>query len=88
VLSRLRHWFRARWEARKGAAPSERHVVVRTDAEGISATFPDGTRQTVRWDEVESIVIRTNDAGPWGTDVWWMIEGATARCVYPGGATL
>jgi hypothetical protein len=36
---------------------------------------------------VQRVAIETNDSGPWGADVWWLIEGSQARCTYPGGAT-
>jgi hypothetical protein len=36
---------------------------------------------------VQCVAIETNDSGPWGADVWWLIEGNQSRCAYPGGAT-
>jgi hypothetical protein len=31
----------------------------------------------------------TNDSGPWGADVWWILVGNAPEsgCVYPNGAT-
>ena len=35
------------------------------------------------------VVIETNDSGPWGADVWWLLFGADdmLACAYPQGAT-
>lgn len=53
----------------------------------ISATYPDGRVESIAWTVVVRITIETNDRGPWDTDVWWIVEGERARCVYPLGAT-
>jgi hypothetical protein len=87
VLSRIRKWFRTTLRQRTDAALFERKVMVQTDEHGISATYPDGTIQSIRWDAVRRVAIETNDSGPWGADVWWLIEGSQAHCTYPGGAT-
>ena len=60
--------------------------MVRIDDDGIAATYPDDTELAIRWDEVRRIAIDTNDSGPWGADVWWVLEGDSARCAYPLGA--
>jgi hypothetical protein len=44
-------------------------------------------RRSIAWSAVERVVIETNDSGPWGADVWWLLEGEGTRCVYPHGAT-
>lgn len=65
----------------------ERQVIVRLNEEGVSAAYPDGTIQAIAWSAVERIAIETNDSGPWGADVWWLLEGERGRCTYPQGAT-
>lgn len=65
----------------------EHAVVVTIDDTGISATYPSGDIQRIPWDEVEQVTIETNDSGPWGADVWWILSGADRRCIYPNGAT-
>jgi hypothetical protein len=86
VFSRIAKWIGEVRRQRKDAAVYERAVVVRTDEQGISAQYPDGTILSIRWDEVQCVAIETNDSGPWGADVWWLIEGNQSRCAYPGGA--
>jgi hypothetical protein len=65
----------------------ERAVVVTFDDSGISAAYPGGEVQWMAWPEVEQISIETNDTGPWGADVWWVLTGTGRRSTYPGGAT-
>lgn len=87
MLSRLQDWFRARWKARTEAVMVERQVLVTTDELGIAARYPDGSTESMAWDQVLRIAIETNDSGPWGADVWWLFESASGRCAYPQGAT-
>ena len=59
-----------------------------TDAGGvITAAFPNGEQQRVAWDDLTSIEVHTNDTGPWGADVWWVLRGDSGSCRYPQGAT-
>ena len=50
---------------------------------------PDGKLERVTFADLKAVIIETNDSGPWGTDVWWILLGERpeARCVFPGGAT-
>jgi hypothetical protein len=65
----------------------ESAVVVTFDDVGIVATYPKGEAQRISWAEVEQVMIETNDSGPWGADVWWILTGSGRICSYPGGAT-
>lgn len=65
----------------------ESGVTISIDDDAIRATYPDGATQRLRWEDVERVVIETNDSGPWGVDVWWLLEGRDGRCAYPQGAT-
>jgi hypothetical protein len=65
----------------------ERKVIVSIDETGISAAFPSGKVEALAWPEVERVAIETNDSGPWGADLWWLLEGNGKRCTYPQGAT-
>ncbi len=40
-------------------------------------------------DDIEQIVIETNDRGPWGADFWWMLFGGGEEfhVAFPQGAT-
>ena len=65
----------------------EDEVEVRSDDQRITATYPDGVVQSVRWDQIDRVIIETDASGPWGADLWWVFEGAGLRCAYPNGAT-
>jgi len=79
-------WFRRKRDERQAALVSEEQVVVRVDDAGVQVSFPGG-EEHIAWPEVRCVAIETNDSGPWGADLWWLIEGESKRCVYPGGAT-
>jgi hypothetical protein len=87
MLSRLLSWWRRKREERANAAMFERAVLVKIDDTGISASYPNGDFQSIAWPEVERVTIETNDSGPWGADVWWILNGSGKICSYPGGAT-
>ncbi len=87
MLSRLRDWLRRKREARAAALPFERQVVVRWDEGEISASYPNGTTLAIAWSDVRCVAIETNDTGPLGADVWWLLEGGSSRCAFPQGAT-
>jgi hypothetical protein len=87
MMKRVVAWLLRKREERREALMFERAIVVRFDETGISAVYPGGTIQAVTWSEVQSVAIETNDSGPWGADVWWLLEGTDRRCAYPQGAT-
>ena len=39
--------------------------------------------------ELKGVAIETNDSGPWGADLWWMLFdlGGQLAGAFPGGAT-
>ena len=87
MIGNLVAWFKRKLHERREAVMFERQVVVRFDESGIFSAYPDGQTQMIPWGEVECVAIETNDSGPWGADVWWLLEGGTSRCTYPQGAT-
>lgn len=66
---------------------SEAHVVVANQGEFVSAKFPNGDTQTLSWDALIRFEIRTNESGPWGWDVWFVLVGAEDEVSFPLGAT-
>lgn len=55
----------------------------------ISVTDAEGNARSVSKSDLSGIAIETNDSGPWGADVWWLLFGADDRlaCAFPQGAT-
>ena len=43
--------------------------------EGVSVVRPDGKEESVPWKALKAVVVETNDTGPWGTDVLWLLLG-------------
>lgn len=87
VLSRVKRWISNSLRQTREADLFEKQVSVSFNELGISSRYPDGTVQSISWHDVQCIAIETNDGGPWGADVWWLIEGNQSRCTYPNGAT-
>jgi len=59
------------------------------DAEAISVTDADGQVKSLALSNLAGVIIETNDSGPWGADVWWLLFGKDDRlaCAFPQGAT-
>jgi hypothetical protein len=67
-------------ESRFVVTVDERHVVCRR---------PSGEEEIVTWHDLDAVIVETNDTGPWGVDVWWLLvsrDGLTG-CAIPQGAT-
>jgi hypothetical protein len=80
-------WWKSKRQERRDALMFERQLVVSFNDSFVSAAFPSGETQSIAWQDVDCVAIETNDSGPWGSDVWWLFEGADTRVAYPQGAT-
>jgi hypothetical protein len=80
-------WFRKRM-AETNAWPEARWTVTLVDEE-VRATDPEGKVTTLRLSDLIGVAIETNDTGPWGADVWWLLSGPGDRVAvaFPQGAT-
>lgn len=78
-------WFKKRSTKLE---PEARWNVV-LDADSIRVVDIDGSERSVRKADLAGVAIETNDSGPWGTDVWWLMFGSDGElaCAYPQGAT-
>jgi len=68
--------------------PESKFIVEVTET-GIINHRPEGKTEAVLFSDLAAVIIETNDTGPWGSDVWWLLLGKDLQsgCVYPGGAT-
>lgn len=68
--------------------PEARWNVV-IDANNLSVIDAEGNERAISKADVSGVAIETNDSGPWGADVWWLIFGSDdgVSCAYPQGAT-
>lgn len=80
-------WLTSWFDQKKASALFEASVLVEDNGEEITSTYPDGTVQRINWNAVETVEIHTNDSGPWGADVWWLLRSSNTSCSYPQGAT-
>ena len=58
--------------------------VVLTDS-SVTRFRPDGTQESVRWDDLVEVGIVTTDAGPWLEDVFWLLSASDGKtgCAVP-----
>lgn len=79
-------WLR---KLRYDPPPPEARWVVVVDEEAIRVTDEAGETRAVAKAELSAVTIETNDTGPWGADVWWLLFGAgdALACAFPLGAT-
>ena len=59
------------------------------DGLGFRATDQTGKAMFVPKQDLSSVAIATNDSGPWGADLWWLLYGPDGQlaCGFPQGAT-
>ena len=62
---------------------------VSANESGFRVTDQTGETVFVHREDLASVVIATNDTGPWGADIWWLLSDADGQlvCGYPQGAT-
>ena len=71
-------------------AVSEADYIVSLDGERIGVRDAEWFEETsVALAELNGVMIETNDSGPFGADVWWLLFGADDRIVvaFPQGAS-
>lgn len=66
--------------------PESDFTVVVSDTD-VRCSRPDGSLESVRWNDLQKIEILTTDEGPFAPDVFWVLHGSTDGCVIPWGAT-
>ncbi len=66
---------------------SEAKVLVEDHGDFVSTRFPNGESKTLSWSDLLRFEIQTNDSGPWGWDVWFVLVGDRDQLSFPLGAT-
>ena len=78
-------WFRKR------TAPLQLEAswIVAIEPAHIQVTDHEGHIEKLAKADLVGVAIETNDSGPWGADVWWLLFGTSDRlvCSFPQGAT-
>ena len=66
----------------------EQSYVVGIFADEVRCSWPDGSVQIVNLQRLRDVHVETNDSGPWGLDVWFVLrDELDQQCAYPLGAT-
>jgi hypothetical protein len=61
---------------------------VTMDAVHIVCRDPQGSEARLAWDDLEEVIVETNDTGPWGMDVLWVLRGRDGKALtIPHGAS-
>ena len=68
---------------------TEADYIVSIEGDGINVADPEGQEKALPLAELGGIMIETNDSGPFGADVWWLLFGADDRIAvtFPQGAS-
>ncbi len=70
-----------------GKQPEE-HYIVSVSGDDVRCVAPDGVVQAVRLTRLLDVYVETNDSGPVGSDVWFVLrDDLGQQCAYPLGAT-
>lgn len=72
---------------REARAWPERQIIVEINEELITAKYPQGELRKASLGALEKIEVITNDSGPWGADVWFVLTSKSGVCSFPQGAT-
>ena len=69
--------------------PESQFVVEVTADDEIACLAPKQAAQRIKMTDVASIHVETKDGGPWGADVWWLLNDNTGqtRVAFPQLAT-
>lgn len=59
---------------------------VTVDDSGVTVQSPSGEASSISWSDIRGLIIKTNDSGPIGADVWWFAAGDKGSVAFPMGA--
>jgi hypothetical protein len=66
----------------------EESYVVSVAGDEVRCTRPNGSVQAVSLQRLRDVHVETNDSGPWGVDVWFVLrDDLDQQCAFPLGAT-
>jgi hypothetical protein len=62
----------------------EEHFSVTVEGDEVRCRWPNGETWSVAMSRLSEVYIETNDSGPWGMDVWWvLIDDSGRECAFP-----
>jgi translation initiation factor IF-1 len=54
--------------------PEAQYIVEVTTGDEIVCRAPGQAEQRIRMADVGAVYVETNDSGPWGADIWWLLN--------------
>lgn len=54
-------------------------VVEVTEDDEVICRSPGRPEQRIRMSDLGSVYVETNDRGPWGADVWWLLNNSAGE---------
>lgn len=82
----VKRLFRRNAEPQLYYNPEAKFVVTVNDA-SVRCIRPNGDSEEVKWADLRAVLIETNDTGPVGVDVLWILVGTEGGCIVPAGAS-
>ncbi|MBB5714197.1 hypothetical protein [Sphingomonas aerophila] len=76
-------------EKRRRRPQPEALWVVSVEPDHVQVIDDAGRTTRLAKSDMIGVAIETNDTGPWGADVWWLLFGSEGQlaCAFPQGAT-
>ena len=85
MFKRLAQFMSFLFLRKKVRHPEDDFVISLTD-ESMEVVHPNGIKEAIRWDDIQSIFVITTDEGPVSPDVWFVLVGNEGGCLFPQGA--
>lgn len=87
LFTKFESWLFPKAEVLSPAEEWERSFVVTADDARLVCQFAEGPESTIRWAELEEVLIVTTDEGPYWADVFWVFRGVNGFVEFPLGAS-
>lgn len=91
LVVKLATWIWYRRSAPRKLHPAQLHpesqFLLSFSDSTVTCARPDGTVESVRWDDLHKVEILTTSEGPLLPDCFWILHGTEKGCVIPQGAT-
>lgn len=66
--------------------PESQFIVTLSDTM-VTCRRPDGTEESIRWDDLQKVEVYTTSDGPFLPDVFWILHDTLGSCAIPQGAS-